>query len=96
MIKLECHVSNRPNVFLSLYNKVKISHNLIDFSNSHSEQSSERTSNGGIARSENVKKSATGKIGIKRKLDYKTLDIKYNAIIEVEKGVKSRSCLMYC
>ena len=51
MITLECHVSNRPNILLSPYNAVKMSHNLKAFIISHSEQSDERTSNWGIARS---------------------------------------------
>ena len=49
------------------------------------EQSSEGPGNGGIAR------SATGKQGTKRKLDQKTLEEKYAAIIEVEKGQKTKT-----
>ncbi|XP_053404457.1 tigger transposable element-derived protein 4-like [Mercenaria mercenaria] len=56
-----------------------------------SEQSSEGPSHGGIARSEKPKPSATGKTGIKRKLDVKTIEVKYNAIMEVEKGQKSKA-----
>ena len=49
------------------------------------EQLSKGPGNGGIA------KSATGKQGIKRKYDSKTLETKYNAIIECEKGTKSKT-----
>lgn len=46
----------------------------------HAEQLSEGPGNGGIP------KSATGKQGTKRKLDQKTIEFKYNVIIEFEKG----------
>ena len=49
------------------------------------EQLSKGPGNGGIA------KSATGKQGIKRKLDTKNLETKYNAILKCEKGVKSKT-----
>ena len=56
-----------------------------DSSAGTAEQSSEGPGNGGIAR------SATGKQGTKRKLDQKTLEEKYAAIIEVEKGQKTKT-----
>lgn len=37
------------------------------------------------------KPSATGKSGVKRKIDLREIDFKYNAIMEVEKGAKSKA-----
>ena len=72
-----------------------------------SEQSGEGSSNGGISRSDSsagnvaqssegpgnggIARSATEKQGTKRKLDQKTLEEKYAAIIEVEKGQKTKT-----
>lgn len=53
--------------------------------NQSTEQLSEGPGNGGIA------KSVSGKTGIKRKSEHKSLDVKYNAIMEFEKGQKSKS-----
>ena len=49
------------------------------------EQSSEGPVSGGIAR------SATGKSGVKRKLELKTIEEKYQVILEVEKGHKTKA-----
>lgn len=49
------------------------------------EQSGEGPGNGGLPR------SATGKQGIKRKLEQKMLEEKYEAIFEVEKDQESKS-----
>ena len=51
------------------------------------EQPGEGPSNGGIAR------SATGKKGVKRKIEAKDFEVKYNAILEVEKGQKAKSVI---
>ena len=51
------------------------------------EQPSEGPRNGGIAR------SATGKKGVKRRNDTKTFEVKYQAIMEVEKGLKSKAAI---
>ena len=76
-------------------------------STSASEQSGEGPGNRGIPRSEisagiaeqsgegpgngEIPRSATRKQGIKRKLEQKTLEETYEAILEVEKGQKSKA-----
>ena len=52
-----------------------------------SEQAGEGPRNGGIAR------SATGKKGVKRRHDTKTFEVKYQAIMEVEKDLKLKAAI---